>query len=119
MKDLVLQPEVLDRLEQETGPEFLMATLELFLFELTSQEAAVAEISISRDIEKLLTLVHTLKSSAATLGAMPLSQTAARSEKTCQEGACPDSAELAKLAQQIGQAREAVASLLAQSGERV
>lgn len=106
------------RLEQETGPEFLMATLELFLFELTSQEAALGELALPRDIKALQTLTHTLKSSAATLGATQLSRTAARSEYMCQEGVCPQSAELERLALQIRQARDAVAGLLAKTGAR-
>ncbi|WP_370304967.1 Hpt domain-containing protein [Sinimarinibacterium flocculans] len=116
MSTTPIDAQVLDALARETGPELFATTLELFLFELVEQHTALQALAGADDVERLRALAHTLKSSAATLGAMPLSRAAAHIEDSCRRGVPPGAEACVELAQLIERTRDALAELLCTKG---
>lgn len=82
-----LQTSVLATLESDIGDrEFVVDTIEVYLGELPGRVAAIAQALLEGDARGVKAVAHSLKSSSAMLGAIPLSEMCAQLEATAAAG---------------------------------
>jgi len=77
---------VLSRLIEDIGPEIVGRTIDLFLDQAPVRLAAVREGLRHADMEATAEALHSIKSSAAMLGASGLSEVAGRGEHLARNG---------------------------------
>lgn len=76
----------LDRLERFGGPKFLNEMVRLFLADAPRRIAIAADAATRRDVEAMEQALHSLKSSAAQLGALRMQRICERGERMAQGG---------------------------------
>lgn len=84
--DALVDRDTLDRLLEDVGPESAQAVMDAFIDELTKQTAVLEGAADRTDLALMAQAAHRLKSSAASLGALQLSQLAASIEQAARSG---------------------------------
>jgi PAS domain S-box-containing protein len=85
---------VLDRLRATIGDAGTDALIGTFLEEAPKLLASMSVAAREGDLERLRVSAHTLKSNAATFGAMELAELSRQLERSAQEGSLPEAPEL-------------------------
>lgn len=107
MSERTLDPDALDRLHRIGGNAFVVEMIELFLENAPLRLASARGAMDSRDQGTLHRAVHSLKSTAATLGAYALRNAAGKVEARAKAGALEEvPALLDHLEREITEARE-------------
>lgn len=113
---VILDGSVLDKLASDVGPEVVIELIDLMLSRSADQIREILEASNAQDFKRLTILVHTLKSSAASLGAADLSEICRQIEQKCKAN---DTAEVPSLVAKLeGEFKAAMTRLEKERSER-
>lgn len=92
----LLDESYLIKLGEDTDPEMVPDLIEIYLTDARERLERVRQAIADKDFDVLELETHTLGSSAATYGLMPLHKLARRTEAACLEGANEDALQLAE-----------------------
>lgn len=112
MSDPTFDPATLAALHEDLGAD-AGVTLDIVQTFLRSADDLVAEARaalVAKDARVVLRVAHTLRSSAATLGAARLSALARASEARLREGGALDPREVEAIAEELTRAKAAIAA---------
>ena len=107
-----LDPSALDRLLETTGgdPDFVRELVETFIEDAGTQLAGMEAAAASGSADVMLRPAHSLKSNAASVGALRLSELARGLEADARAGAVPDAtARVAAVRAELAAAQAALA----------
>lgn len=107
----VVDPAAVERLLRIGGPEFVVEMIDLFLEHAPARTAAARDALEAGDMTALYRAAHSLKSTAANLGARSLQEIAAQVEALAADGDAEAAAPLlAKMAARCDDALSALAA---------